>query len=111
MVAHHDSVTLCDHIFNHHSQVWNLLERCADVLNRARRSRRHSRRDVGSVIYEFGCEIHFADSQILPVLELLEMIAPNSFISACVMSVFGFLSSPECTDALILDLRFQADAA
>src|SRR5260370_933372 len=75
VVANHHLVVFGNHVFDGHPQIRNFFERGADILDRARRPWWQSRWDVSSVVHKSWREIHLTDTQVLPVHELLKMIA------------------------------------
>ncbi len=112
MVAHYDLVVLDDHVFDGHLKVGKFFERGPNVLDRTRRSLRHSPRHVRSAIHKPWCEILFADAQILPVHEFFKVVADEFLhLSGCVMPVLVYFASEAPAAAFMLGPLPQADAA
>ena len=87
------------------------FERGADVLYSACRSRRQSRRNIGSVIKKVGREIRLTDAQVFPVHELLKMIADEFLHLRMRHSSLGILDFRTFRCCVHPGSPFQADAA
>ncbi len=75
VIPHYHAIIFRNHVFDRHTQIWEFLQRPADIRDRTRRPRRHSRRHIRSIIYKIGREIHVPDLYVFPVHEFFKMIA------------------------------------